>query len=72
MNGLRGNPLAAEIVKILVVKVFLLGVLWAAFFSSPLDQRSDFKPVADAVFGSDFPALTATAPKENSTLAKER
>ncbi|MBI1195045.1 MAG: hypothetical protein GC138_04290 [Gammaproteobacteria bacterium] len=72
MNDLRGNPLAAEIIKVLIVKVLLLGVLWAAFFSTPLDQRSDYKPVGDALFGSGFPELTATSPKANSILAKER
>lgn len=72
MNGLRGNPLAAEIVKVLVVKVLLLAFLWAAFFSTPLDQRPDHKPVADVLFGSDLPALTAADSPRISNPAKER
>ncbi len=47
-----GEGLARHIVIILVVKTFLIALLWMAFFDEPVDERLTPEGVGGWLFGS--------------------
>ena len=55
------SRLALEITVALCIKVVLLYLLWAAFFSHPASRQLNERRVADDLFG---PAATATTHTE--------